>query len=256
MKKVLLASAAVILSGNAFAAKLPPKMPANVYAAAPVAPVSWTGCHVGVHAGAGWNRARFSDPTGFNIAPFGSTVNVDSGPGLVGGVQLGCDYQFATNWVLGLAGDFSWANISHDEVDPFFAGKTFGVPLTVQAKTQSLGSVTARLGYAWNQYLVFVKGGPAWAREKYAVNNFACVIFVSCYSNATTTRPGWTAGGGIEWAFMPAWSVVVEYSHYGFGTDSFTFVNPPTGTATTFGVKQDVDVVKVGLNYRFGTPFR
>lgn len=256
MKKVLLASAAVILSGNAFAAKLPPKMPANAYAAAPVAPVSWTGCHVGLHAGAGWNHARFSDPTGFNIAPLGSTVNPDSDAGGIGGVQLGCDYQFANNWVIGLAGDFSWANISHDEVDPFFAGKVAGIPLTVHARTKSLGSVTARLGYAWDRYLLYAKGGPAWARDDYSVNNFACFIFTACFSNANSTRSGWTAGGGFEWAFAPAWSVAVEYGHYGFGTESLLFVDPTKPFTATFGIKQDVDVVTIGINYRFGMPFR
>jgi outer membrane immunogenic protein len=256
MKKVLLASAAVILGGNAFAAKLPPKMPANIYAAAPAVPVSWSGCHVGVHAGAGWNHAKFSDPPGGGNFGLIGSVTSDSDAGFLGGAQLGCDYQFANNWVVGLAGDFSWTDISHDEVDPFFAGKTLGFPLTLHARTESLGSVTGRLGYSWDRYLLYVKGGPAWAREKYAVNNWNCAFLNACFSNADETRSGWTAGGGVEWALAPAWSVSLEYAHYGFGTKSFLFVDPTKPFTGVFSVKQDVDVVKIGINYRFGMPFR
>jgi outer membrane immunogenic protein len=56
--------------------------------------------------------------------------------------------------------------------------------------------------------------------------------------------------------FRPAWSVAVEYSHYGFGTNNFILVDAGTGITRTVGVKQDVDVVKIGINYRFGMPFR
>jgi len=245
MKKVLLAGAAAIFSGHAIAA--PPSVPVT----------RWTGCYIGAHAGAGWSHSDFSDQTFTNIAPvLGETVSANGNAGFVGGAQLGCDYQFATNWVLGLAGDFSWADISHDEVDPFFGGKNPAYPETIHARTRSLASVTGRLGYGWDRFLVYVKGGPAWAREEYAVNNFACVIFVACYTSTETTRSGWAAGGGIEWAFTPNWSVLVEYSHYGFGTNGYTFVDRITGTPVGFNVKQDVDVVRLGINYRFGVPFR
>jgi len=256
MKGILLAGTAVFLSSSAFAADLPSRMPAKAPIASSV-PVSWTGCYVGVHAGAGWAHTDFSDPTGFNIAPVGDVIGVNGGAGFVGGGQLGCDYQFATNWVVGLAGDFAWADIDGQENDPFFAGKTFGVPLTVHSRTDFLATATGRVGYAWDHYLVYAKGGAAWSHNKYDVNNFACIIFVSCYSNATDTRLGWTAGGGFEWAFTPNWSALVEYNHYGFGTKSYTFVDPnnPAGPAV-FDVKQNIDVVKVGVNYRFGGLFR
>ena len=127
----------------------------------------------------------------------------------------------------------------------------------MHSRTDFLATATGRVGYAWDHYLVYAKGGAAWSHNKYDVNNFACIIFVSCYSNATDTRLGWTAGGGFEWAFAPNWSALVEYNHYGFGTKSYTFVDPnnPAGPAV-FDVKQNIDVVKVGVNYRFGGLFR
>ena len=51
---------------------------------------------------------------------------------------------------------------------------------------------------------------------------------------------------------MPNWSLLVEYDHYGFGTRNLTFIDPnQPNSPATFGVKQDVDAVKVGVNYRF-----
>lgn len=254
MKTLLLASAAVIVSGAVHAADLPARMPAKAPLMAP-ASFSWTGCYIGAHAGAGWSHhTDFSDSPGSTIiAPTGDVVRVDSGADFIGGGQIGCDYQFATNWVAGLAGDFSWANIEGQTSDPFFAGKTPGVPLSLHSRTDFIASATGRLGYAWDHFLLYGKGGAAWSHNKYQVNNFACVIFVSCNTSADETRSGWTAGGGIEWAFAPNWSALVEYDHYGFGeTRSLTFTDPAHGSAI-FNVKApSFDVVKVGVNFRFG----
>lgn len=251
MRAFLLASTALVTGSAAFAADLPARM-ATKAPVAVAAPFSWTGCYVGGHVGAGWARSDFSDPVGTRIAPVGSEVRVDSDAGFIGGGQVGCDYQFATNWVVGLAGDFSWANIDGVADDPFFSGKTAGIPLTLHSRTDFLATATGRIGYAWNTLLIYGKGGFAWAHDKYQVNNFSCVIFTSCNTSANETRSGWTAGGGVEWAFMPNWSLLVEYDHYGFGTRNLTFIDPnQPNSPATFGVKQDVDAVKVGVNYRF-----
>ena len=111
-------------------------------------------------------RARDSpDPVGTRIAPVGSEVRVDSDAGFIGGGQVGCDYQFATNWVVGLAGDFSWANIDGVADDPFFSGKTAGIPLTLHSRTDFLATATGRIGYAWNTLLIYGKGGFACPRQ-------------------------------------------------------------------------------------------
>jgi outer membrane immunogenic protein len=255
MKNFLLASTAILCSGTAFGSDLPPRVSskaAMAYAAAP-APFSWTGCYAGAHAGAGWSRTNFSDPNPGIIAPLGQLVDVKSGAGLLGGGQIGCDYQFASHWVAGLAGDFSWANIQGQTDDPFFGGKNTGSALTLHSRTDFFASTTGRIGYAWDRYLVYAKGGVAWSHNNYDANNFFCGIFIGgCYANASDTQIGWTAGGGIEWGFTPNWSVLAEYDHYGFGTKNLTFFDTVHGFTFVFGVKQDIDVVKVGINYRFG----
>jgi outer membrane immunogenic protein len=269
MKKLLLASTALVIGGPVFAADMPVKAPP---VAAPAA-YSWSACYVGGHIGAGWSHAEFSDPgftvPGFgtlqNFAPAGSTIDVNGHAGALGGVQAGCDYQFASNWVIGLAGDFSWANIRGQDSDPFFAGKNPG-PVTLNSKTDELATITGRLGYAWDHTMVYAKGGGAWAHDRDNIQNqfgwgaFSCTGtgafgFGPCNPSGTDTRLGWTAGVGVEWAFSNHWSALLEYDHYGFGTKSVALFDPnagPGGTTGLANVSESIDAVKVGVNYRFG----
>jgi len=260
LKALLLAGTAAFLGGSALAADLPARMPVKAPAVA-AAPYSWTGCYIGGHAGAGWGRTAISDPnaTGSPFGPITRTPDATIGmhdTGAVVGGQVGCDYQFASNWVVGLAGDFSWAKIDGQANDPFFGGKDGVNPLTLESHTNFLASATGRVGYAWDHYLLYAKGGAAWSHNKYAVNNFDCSFaFQPCFASASETRMGWIAGGGLEWAFVRNWSVLVEYDHYGFGTKGVTFVDAVHGGSLLFNEKLDFDVVKVGLNYRFNGPF-
>jgi len=261
LKALLLAGTAAFLSGSALAADLPARMPVKAPAVA-AAPYSWTGCYVGGHAGAGWGRTVISDPNAVSGAIFNlitptpdASIGMHDTGAVVGG-QVGCDYQFASNWVVGLAGDFSWAKIDGQANDPFFGGKDPTLPLTLESHTDFLASTTGRVGYAWDHYLLYAKGGAAWSHNKYAVNNFFCITFAgACYANASETRLGWIAGAGFEWAFTRNWSVLLEYDHYGFGTKGVTFFDPGHNFSVVFNEKLDLDVVKVGLNYRFNGPF-
>src|SRR5437016_573279 len=102
MKKLLLASSTLVFAGSALAADLPARIPAKAPVALPVA-YSWTGCYFGGHVGAGWSRTNWSEPNALGfvpvIAPLGQSVNVNGDARVLGGVQAGCDYQFAGNWV-------------------------------------------------------------------------------------------------------------------------------------------------------------
>ena len=111
-----------------------------------------------------------------------------------------------------------------------------------------MASATARLGYAWDpRWLVYAKGGAAWAHDKYTVD------YLGTWA-ASETRSGWTVGGGLEWAFADNWSAKLEYQFYDFGTKdlaffSSDFVGGPTTSVKS--VKQQIHTVKLGLNYRF-----
>jgi outer membrane immunogenic protein len=281
IKRLVLATSCLVVAGSASAADLPVRMP--VKALPPVAPVpyTWTGCSVGGHVGAGWSRTDFSDPgsplvDGSGSIPNiteepGQNIRVNSGAGFLGGVQAGCDYQFAGNWVIGIGGDVSWANINGHTNDPFdliFGGKNGG-PITLASKTDRLATLTGRIGYTWDHVLLYAKGGAAWAHDRYSVSNLTLVsgvpcsadgdvTNVACNATASTNRTGWTVGAGLEWAFAQNWSFLAEYDHYGFDNKTLSFSDPNTivPIVALLNVKQNIDVVKVGVNYRFSlAPF-
>jgi outer membrane immunogenic protein len=288
MKRVLLATTALALSGPAFAADLPVRMPLKgpAYVARPV---SWTGCYVGGHLGADWGHANFIDPnTFFNdfffpagnglglFAPTGAGVGINQGTGLVAGGQIGCDYQFAANWVVGLAGDFSWTSLDGNRADPFaftggdpfFAGKN-GVPATLRDHTEWLASVTGRIGYAWDRWMLYGKGGVAWEHSRDIIEPLTiwgtsagavCATgtpSAPCVASGADTDTGWTVGVGLEWAFARNWTAGIEYDHYGFGSHTVTLTAPPafaggTGGSAPITVNQSIEAVKVTLDYHFG----
>ena len=262
MRIFLLASSALVFAGSAVAADLPARLPTKAPPVVAAVPYTWTGCSIGGHVGAGWDRTTFTDPGNVDpffggpaprLAPAGASIGVNSQAGALGGVQAGCDYQFASNWVVGLGGDFAWADIHGVANDPFFVGKN-GQPVPLSTRTDMLASVTGRVGYAWDRFLVYGKGGGAWAHDKYSISNLTCAFFTTCNLTGSTDRFGWTAGVGVEWAFAPNWSALVEYNHYGFGNKTISFTDPAVPVTQQFNVKQQIDVVKVGINYRFGGP--
>ncbi len=89
----------------------------------------------------------------------------DISGGLAGG-QIGCNYQVNT-WVFGIQGDYDWSNASGTAADASFC------PGPDHSNVKSLASVTGRVGYTWDRFLGYVKGGGAWVRDDYSVTNVA-----------------------------------------------------------------------------------
>ena len=114
--------------------------------------------------------------------------------------QVGCDYQFANNWVVGVRGMLDWTDVnsSHRYLsDGSSADETLGI------KTRWVDTLTGRIGYTvWPQTLLYFQGGGAWARIDYSDVDPS----VPYVGQANTTRSGWTVGGGFEYAFLPNWS--------------------------------------------------
>ncbi len=243
MKAILLGGAAFsLLTVSAFAADLEPGMPIG---AAPVPPpFTWTGCYAGGHAGGGWGQKNLTDNAGVLSPITGFTsANVDISGYVLGG-QAGCDYQFASNWVLGIEGAASGGHIggSTAVATPLIPGDS----ATFKETTDFLTSATARVGYAWDRWLLYAKGGAAWAGDRYnAVDVLATYDF-----DGLETRFGWTAGAGVEWAFADNWSVKLEYDYYGFGSRNIMFVDSSiSGNSGSESIKQDIQVVKLGVNF-------
>jgi outer membrane immunogenic protein len=240
MKVTPLAAAAfAILTSAAFAADL--EVP---FKAAPVAPpFTWTSCYAGLQAGGGFGQTNLTDSAG-TIAATGVVGFTSANTGIDGyllGGQIGCDYQFASNWVAGFEGSAGGGDIS--------GNTTVAIPgdsVNFTENTDLLTSVTARIGYAWNDWLLYAKGGAAWTANRYSASDAAGLFAF----DGLETRIGWTAGAGIEWALGRNWSIKLEYNYYGFGTRSVTFIdNTISGIAGPVNINQNIQIVKLGLNF-------
>jgi outer membrane immunogenic protein len=227
-------------AGAAAAADLPLRAPAAV-AADPVL-FSWTGCHVGGNVGAAISEDKTTAPATGASRSFGAT-------GFAGGGQIGCDYQFAPRWVVGVEGRADWSGLKsiHAGQVTFFQGGS--APAQGTVVNNFLASATGRLGYSFaDRWLVFARGGAAWTRERID-SAFTNLAGIPVDPSATMTRTGWTAGGGVEWAFAPQWSATLEYNYYDFGRQS-DLMTSSTNTVTTL-LNDTIHTVTVGVNYHF-----
>jgi outer membrane immunogenic protein len=253
---IVIAAATALLTLPAGAADLPRKAPAYVPPAPP--PFTWTGFYAGIHAGWGWSDTsadivgNIGGVTVFDPASLGLNSN-----GVVGGIQVGYNWQFAPNWVLGIEGDISGTGI-HDTV----AGPAVtigGVPLLglnhfAERDVRWLASIRGRLGWAADRWLLYVTGGGAWAGFDFTFGPDLGVFGGPGLFTGDKTRSGWTAGGGVEYAFTNNWTGRIEYLFYDLGdiTNTRTFllagVTPLTTTTT---VDTQINVVRLGVNYKF-----
>jgi outer membrane immunogenic protein len=253
MKKFLaglLAGVAAVAAGSAQGADL--SRPYVPYAKAPVAPIfSWTGCYIGTQSGLGAGHAKWTDvDTPGDIDGNGSfrTANTDmSGSGVFGG-QLGCDYQggpwfLGGNWVVGLQGQFSGSTVTGTNQDQFNA------PWTLRDKIDWYGSLTGRFGTTiTDQWLLYVRGGVAWAHNKLEIENSGQTL-----GTPSMTNVGWTLSTGIEYAITPAWSLFLETSYYNFGDKNVGFPGNVVTANGPFTVKtsQTLETIQVGVSYHF-----
>jgi outer membrane immunogenic protein len=231
-------AAAALAGGCAGAADLP--RPGPVYYPPVVRYFTWTGCYVGGNIGGLWFTKEWFD----DASPFtGLSMGSQDGRGFLGGAQGGCNYQLGS-LVVGIQGDHDWSLATANNDNQLFS-------LTDRSNVRSLGSVTARVGYAADRLLVYVKGGGAWENDDYS-------LLVGGVTFATTgeTRSGWTVGIGGEYAFLDFLTGFLEYDFYHFGTRTNTFYNCTVALCGAVSLPVDIretkGVVKVGLNFKFG----
>jgi outer membrane immunogenic protein len=220
--------AAAFCGAPALAADMPVK-------AAPVPMFNWTGLYVGGTAGYAWGSY-----TGFGVGVGGASGNgpaVDS-KGFVGGATLGYNWQ-VNNWLFGFETDFSngpRGSAAQGTVGPLF---NCGTGKCV-ADVNYFGTARARLGVTSNQWLLYATGGLAYGRFHGGIENS---VFMG-----DSTRTGWTAGAGVEYTYNPQWSTKIEYLHVDLGDAKFGV----TGAGLPYHARGDFDVVRFGLNYKFG----
>jgi outer membrane immunogenic protein len=243
MKKILVsttaATALLATSLVAQAADLPQR-PAPAPAPVVVMPYiyDWTGFYIGGNAGYGQNRAcwgNFSTAVG----PEGCANN--SG-GLIGG-QGGYRWQFG-QVVFGVEAEGDWASMRASVPSVFFPG------FTDSTKVTSVGLFTGQLGYAMSNALFYLKGGGALTNNNLLVQNASG----SSAFYATSHKLGATIGVGFEYGFTPNWSVGLEYDYLMMGNANNSFSVPAGAAAVANTISQNINMVTVRVNYKFGGP--
>jgi outer membrane immunogenic protein len=131
----------------------------------------------------------------------------------------------------------------------FFGAFQLPVGYRDETRVDALASITGRVGYAWDRFLGYVKGGYAWERDRYRIID----PFNVTVATAGETRGGWTAGIGGEYAFTNNISAFLEYNYYDFGTQRNTF-RTVVGAAVfdIADIRETKSVVKAGINFRWG----
>jgi len=295
MKKFLLMSAAFgMLALPAVAADAPvyAPIPVPVYnAPIPVPVCIWCGFYLGLNAGGTWsdndsvavNSVLTQDflpgPASYGAASANGaagSVPVGAPVGIIGGGQIGYNWQVSSAWLVGLETDISYitgvSGLGSGTLTNSVPFAFFGAPEVVTtsiastSKLDYLGTVRGRLGYLTPTFLLYGTGGLAYGGVKAstAITQSSTGFLQSSTSAAgafSQMRAGWTLGAGLEWMFVQNWSAKVEYLHYDLG--SVTFSNGALRTSgaavgiglavvgSTSSATFSGDIVRAGVNYHW-----
>ena len=205
-----------------------------------VTAVDWSGLYAGIHGGYGWSNVD----TGLG------SVHVD---GWLGGGHVGLQRQFE-RWVVGIEASYSFG-----ELDGHRTISVGGDPMRLDAAISDLLLVTGRLGYAWDDRLLYIKAGYASADVEVGAT------FLGVATQAKSRLDGWTAGFGLERVITPNIVIGLEYNYIDLGSKSIAVAAPPIILAAPMLVAPDpppkpskiepdgLHTVFARLTFRFGS---
>jgi len=250
-----------------------------------MAPVSnWTGWYAGLNLGYGFNDPTVTTTPNDTIGAIlvgiipGGLPQISYGmDGIIGGAQVGYNWQTATNWVVGLEADIQGTSLKGSgvvQLPTFMAGPA--AFLNASQEVKWYGTLRGRLGWLANDRLmVFGTGGLAYGGVKETstlgylvplVNGAGaggfftqCTLTNNCYNGSSTrVQVGYTLGAGLEYALWQNMTVKAEYMYVNLGSSNLTSVSNPSGVpgqqiATLNAHFSDLyfNVVRVGANWRF-----
>ena len=274
LKGVAIAALTVSGAVAAQAADLPTRKEAPAPIFVPP-PFTWTGFYVGLNAGgiitSGSRSVTFANPAAGAFLAADEPGGLGSGKdGFIGGGQAGYNWQTGA-FVLGVVTDFDGTTISKSTnfVSPGFAG--VGVPgglvgdtLVVNAKASLdwLGTTRGKVGFVVtpdNRLQIYGTGGVAYGGGSANFSVFDANNNFFLNGNPSSTRVGWTIGGGVEYALTNNWTLGAEYLYVDLGSSHFTtpaatfagFGNAFNGLYATGKIDYNASVARAFVNYKF-----
>lgn len=185
---------------------------------------NWSGVYVGGHIGAftASDRATFNSgtPTAFSAQD----------ASFAGGGHAGLQFQLR-DFVFGA--EYSYTSLA----------ATVGTIVStynVSTKLKDLQMVSGKLGYAYQNYLLYGKGGWATSGLDFTADNGTA-------SKSSGRGNGWMAGIGVSYAIAPKIIIGAEYDYVRINADSTTL-----GANTLYGNNIDAQMATVRLDFKFG----
>ena len=274
----LLAAVAAIGFGSLASAA---DMPVKARAAPIAAPnYDWSGFYFGANAGGAWgsNSVAYTpnDPlSAFLFVSAGAPPDASfRTSGVIGGLQLGYNWQLSPNWLLGAEADIDWSGVRGSATT---GGIVTAIPFanTAEEKIKWFGTVRARLGYLpAPNLLAFVTGGLAYGQVEHTGTYTTSAPFggsgpggisfecspagAPCFAGSSSTvAGGWTLGGGLEYALSRNWTLRGEYLYISLRGNSVTETAPtpfpgdtPSAFTASFG-RTNLNIARAAINYRF-----
>nr|WP_249807258.1 MULTISPECIES: outer membrane beta-barrel protein [unclassified Bradyrhizobium] len=208
-----------------------------------MSPPSTIGFYIGANGGWGSSRNNWDSVAPFLVGPEGShdaTGGVAGGQvGIAGGRAAGCSdpKRRATGPTC------EASNLS----------TLFGPGFRNDSRIAAFGLFTGQLGWAANNVLFYVKGGAAVTDNRN--RTYSTATGAQLAGTGNDSRWGGTVGAGLEYGFAPGWSAGVEYDHLFMQDRTLDFTTPASVAFGSDRIRQNVDLVTVRLNYKFGGAF-
>ncbi len=240
-------------------------------------PFTWTGFYVGLNAGGVWSSgsrnatlyAPGSDVFLSNYFPGGIGNNQS---GFIGGGQAGYNYQSGAA-VFGIETDFDGTSLSKTfnyTSTPFGSvvngvivpNPLVGDSLSVHAKASLdwIGTVRGRIGFVAtpdNRLMIYGTGGFAYAGGSTNFSVYDATQGAYWNGSPSSTRTGWTIGGGVEYAITNNITIKGEYLYVDLGSQNLNTVGNLAaqtvfpGTYATAKINYDASIFRAGVNYKF-----
>jgi high affinity Mn2+ porin len=241
------ATVVLILSGSANASDLPGGL-----TSASATTHDWAGVYVGAYVGYGTGSSNWTaNPMGAPGGSLSGSVDLFSrAGGYLGGFVLGYNYHITSDFVLGVETDVAFPNYLN-------GATTLASPLTGQASYGEAvtfsGTVRARIGYAFGDWLAYGTGGFALTYDQLTRTQLigtpgGGVAVPGTMEFSMLARTGWAAGAGVEFGFAPNWTASLEYLFTDYGSHQTGFAQG----AQVFDADLAVHEMRLGLNYRLG----